>query len=686
MVDIFDSIPERLRPLRSSRSDFRYNDLSGKTLSLEEKIWLFKEYDGENEVREDQIIGNKNQLMKRYGLYKYFFAKNYKSYKNGSMVMPGGQFGISDKYVKEITDKIMIARHASQPLTSTSLKPLLNEAFFKTQIDRGKVNPAFEEIDTRTYKKFKETHDLVEWSQNAIQQAQIDACKDPYMSYHWYMICYALSAFLYACQKWNIDATTYVFQPKGKGAKAIKLLNEGDYSIDIEDKIVLKNEIKSTLQGSKLPFAIKNMMMISAAGEAGEFVLVVAIKEMGVDDWFAVEVIGMSISVTVGTKGTLYFCHTRCGTVLMWKDYFTRVVIPTIILSNAYHLAKDDEGNPQRNFLSSDGEDIILRNAYDPAIRLQFVEARIDYGRVGAGTTRIHNACDRQFTFRDCHKEVKRVQANSVDVSNSILERNVRTAFQMLREKYPTISIGSGHINNIVEGILVIVYVYQKIHNPIQAMRAFKVSGQHCEADPITGSTVSFEKMMAQCYSDIPLEQLELMKTKAPILVEEFVKTQGRVPHEELIKVGIKAGLTSLNRDNLCPIRHSSEIISHEETHARFLEYNRVHSPEFLAAEKAQADAVKVAAKEAQELEKRETDARKLLADAAAVEGKKESVLAEKRRFDALPPNERAIEVATKKAKKEADKAAKIIVATTKANNKAQKLADAAALVGAVVL
>jgi hypothetical protein len=46
---------------------------------------------------------------------------------------------------------------------------------------------------------------------------------------------------------------------------------------DITDKIKLKKVVKTTEVGSKLSFAIKNMMMINASGENGEFVLIVTI-------------------------------------------------------------------------------------------------------------------------------------------------------------------------------------------------------------------------------------------------------------------------------------------------------------------------------------------------------------------------------------------------------------------------
>jgi hypothetical protein len=107
---------------------------------------------------------------------------------------------------------------------------------------------------------------------------------------------------------------------------------------------------------------------------------------------------------------------------------------------------------------------------------------------------------------------------------------------------------------------LIITYAYQKKHNTVQARRAFLCSGQHQEPDAITGSTINFEKMMAQCYTDIPADQLSLMKEKAEFFVENYIKVQGRVPHDVLVQHGIKAGITTINRDDLAPVRHNNNL------------------------------------------------------------------------------------------------------------------------------
>jgi hypothetical protein len=589
---------------------YEYQDLKGRLFTASEKRWLFQEVYKDNGIRiwENQIFFKKKALLNRYNIYQSFFKKNEKSFDENKLSNNGsGIDGISLIYIEEISKQVMIARHNSAPIKDSALRVLINDGYQKTAIDRGKVDPFFEGVCNRTYIKIIEKHGFLLRSDYCIQQAQVDACKCPYMSYHWYLICLALGNHLPAAYKTNIDATTYVFTPVGKGEKSVKMINENDFEIDIEDKIKLKSEIKSTLTGSALPFAIKEMRQINAAGDSSEFCFIVAIKELSPDDWYVEEVVGLSMSSSVSTVGYIYFSKTRCGTVGMWKDYFKRVCIPFIkkVLEANQH-KKDTMGNSFRTNLSSDGEDIILRNAFDPEIRELFRSLDIDYTRVGAGTTRIHNACDRAGTFKHVHRKNKETIRKNTDISNPDLEEKLEITFKNLKLKFPSISIGSGHIKNIISGLLRLTYVYQVVHNRVQAIQAFRVSGQHCAPHPVTGSTVDFEKMMYQCYSTISKSQMDLMYNLAPMFVRDYVLKVGHVPHEILGQYGIQTGATTINRDDLCGMRHSSEIITHDETLNRYKEFHRIRDPLFIAENKKIKDAFDIIEKERLRKEKEE--------------------------------------------------------------------------------
>ena len=82
--NLFKEVPFRLRPMnlrtRSGTNQYGYLNLSGHQLSNEEKLWLLREADGRNSPRSDQSITKKG-LVARYGLYRGFFAKDWRTYK-----------------------------------------------------------------------------------------------------------------------------------------------------------------------------------------------------------------------------------------------------------------------------------------------------------------------------------------------------------------------------------------------------------------------------------------------------------------------------------------------------------------------------------------------------------------------------------------------------------------------------
>lgn len=59
-----------------------------------------------------------------------------------------------------------------------------------------------------------------------------------------------------------------------------------------------------------------------------------------------------------------------------------------------------------RNSFSTDGEDIIIARAHEDDLQHRFEDVLTEYGRVGAGSTAKHNACDRQLTFREVRRAV----------------------------------------------------------------------------------------------------------------------------------------------------------------------------------------------------------------------------------------------------------------------------------------
>lgn len=154
------------------------------------------------------------------------------------------------------------------------------------------------------------------------------------------------------------------------------------------------------------------MHVCNAGGESGPVCVVIAVKQMPADAWFGVKVVGLSWVADIGGKGMIYFCKTRCGTKEMWADWFQKVAIATILKSNEAHYPDGiltTDGTTLMNHFSTDGEDIILSNIYtNEDVQTAFIKTNTSYSRVGAGTTGIHNACDRAYTFRETKAVVRK--------------------------------------------------------------------------------------------------------------------------------------------------------------------------------------------------------------------------------------------------------------------------------------
>ena len=252
----------------------------------------------------------------------------------------------------------------------------------------------------------------------------------------------------------------------------------------------------------------------------------------------------------------------------MWKHVFINCILPCVKKSNDHHNKNDKHGNLFRNFFSTDGEDIIISNAYENDLVELMEQIRIDYGRVGAGSTAIHNACDRWVQFRLSKHYLKKWRLKGKVITNETLRLNLEHAFNEFKSKYSNINYRLKE--SIIQGIITLVHVYEETMKPDQIRKAFLCCGQHCQPDAV-GATVSFDKMMEQCYSDINNEKRLIMKLATPRLLD-ILRFDGRVSWENMNNENIPVGSTSINRDRLTHIRHMSEIINHEGTIARFEE------------------------------------------------------------------------------------------------------------------
>lgn len=260
-----EQVPVRLRMKCYSDRQVKepsYRDLRGVTLSPEEKTWLCQEVGCKNVARYN-MCRSKKGLIRRYGLYKNFFTKNWKSYiKHGSTMSKGAPpIGSAPGERNRILTLLTKRRNEVDEMTYHELTDELSSIKKARKESANIFVPAEKldrKVDSRTTAAFVKRNNLQLGNKQPIDKSRVAACSCPLISYVWYIICLAISGYLPPCCKWNADACTFVFHSK-HSHKTVRLLHENEYEFLVDGEVQLndtqKGKSKST--NSKLPYGIK---------------------------------------------------------------------------------------------------------------------------------------------------------------------------------------------------------------------------------------------------------------------------------------------------------------------------------------------------------------------------------------------------------------------------------------------
>ena len=112
-----------------------------------------------------------------------------------------------------------------------------------------------------------------------------------------------------------------------------------------------------------------------------------------------------------------------------------------------------------RNLYSQDGEAEILLPAMDRHVQAAFMDILTDFCKGPPSATAIHQAWDRNKSFRDCKRGMKTVTEAGTDTSNLTLDRNMKLAFRELKIAFPDINIPSAVEAKMMKAAEVIVFV-----------------------------------------------------------------------------------------------------------------------------------------------------------------------------------------------------------------------------------
>ena len=332
-----------------------------------------------------------------------------------------------------------------------------------------------------------------------------------------------------------------------------------------------------------------------------------------------------------------------------------------------------ESGEDMRSFLSSDGEAIILKQSLDIDVLAAFAAHGIDYAKGPPSCTAAHQSADRQSVFKDAKRELRKQIAVEKNISNELLTDRLTMAFNALQTKFE-ITVSAASRNKLIFGL------QNKAMTPDKVRRGYTICGQHlvrpakCAAlsryPNFQDSTVDFDAVMQECYTDISPAERESMIVGIPAMVDAI--RRGLVVDDafmDLLNIKKLPAELHVDRSGNVIWQQHAQMITCADTQRRFRDYLWEKTPEGIAARQHAAAAAKALAKV-------EKDRQKIVDAAAKRVQRTVEQVAERARRDALSPTSKRDELNAKRLQTAESKAQR---ATANAN----RLLDCQAIVDA---
>lgn len=474
----------------SLRTGSKYRDLSDYAFSGMEKDFICQEIARARIDPKDLLIDKFSDIptlfqrkpnyitviAERYNMngtnIKHWMANIKQNRKNNGSA--GRPLDLDARSRATIKQTLIEAESRVHPLKEREADVLfLNEKIESNK--RRKVNPDIEAIDIyntsiskRTIESVKKRVDMRVFDRvpQDLTTARLEALTCARLAYIVMCFIWKLCRFLPSVYKWNADCTTFECRPDGRGELVCVVREKGD-----------KSQVTSADVSGELNLLIKFFGLGNAEGEFGPVVLIIAIKDMPDEAYFAREVIGVNNTSIPGAKGWIYFCSTKGGTAEMWKHWFSSVCIPTIKNSAEIHDLRDEAGNSYRPFLCTDGEACILNQAFDDEVMDMFTGASIDYLKLGPSATKTQQPLDASDVFRGTKSGISNIVRKGVNIENGLLRKNVGIFLNEFSREFDNVPLTSKFKAKIMYSVMLIVYTLKKHLLPYQMQQGFIRTG-----------------------------------------------------------------------------------------------------------------------------------------------------------------------------------------------------------------
>ena len=579
-VDAYLDVPEVLRPLVETRlQTVRFYDLSEYSLSVEEKLFLVKEILGDTQrlpatfIRKDSGVGKctAKGIAERYNINPRTVQKWVESYDNGNIFKDGsGRPALLDDIGKEaIRSEIISSCKARKPIKTEKLPELITKCMIATQERQGKRN-----IQTTAspsyFRKIEKEVKIKKRKAQALNHGRTEAENDPRLCYLVACIFEAFSGHLPAEYKWNADATTLITHDDGEG-ETVCFLPSNEEEIQQYERKLDSSEITNSMA-----LLVKWVQFCNAAGEMGPLTLVFSMPGIPEGKFFAQKVKGLAKSVDIDAEGWVYFCNTRAGNAAMWQHWYINVVTYTMGKARDVYKLFNEKGDPLSMLFSTDGEAVIMNEAFTQQVHDAFQEGRIDFIKNGPSLTHLYQACDRSPIFRDYRTGMREVTKKSIVQRNEKLRYGLSEVRKLLHTEFTEIVNNAHYWEKIYCACEKTVFVMRgKWVTSEKIVTGFIETGQHVLgvnfADP-EQCTVDYNKIMAICpATDLSEADREVMRSQRHLVHAEY-RRNGSVSDDFLTSIGIVNNEHCKNRDNFIYYRQSCLLISHDYTLDRYRE------------------------------------------------------------------------------------------------------------------
>lgn len=229
--------------------------------------------------------------------------------------------------------------------------------------------------------------------------ARITAEGDPRNSFSMAVMNKAFSEKLHSSMIINWDATQYGISP-----------DKDDMCVYLKGKDVGPLTSES---GGGTYLSVKHYHLHNANGTVAPPVFIIADDSVDAESFAWHDIPELSTSTDVNGHAYLCVCRTRNANAAFYRWFGTFIVAPFIIDVRARSKAKYPDGTPMRAFVTCDGEQEQIRVFQEEDMLGVFENALIDFGKIAASCSGIHQSSDVSPLFRAIKKKIQSVETTN---------------------------------------------------------------------------------------------------------------------------------------------------------------------------------------------------------------------------------------------------------------------------------